>query len=296
MANQEHFDVLKQGAETWNQWRREHMPVELLSVEPQALHVERWNQWRRKHLGTRPDLNGVDLKGADLDYVELYFTNLVGACFSKATLRRARFDGADLSFADLSEANLLKATFGYTNLSGANLSGADLSGADIGFTNLSAADLRGANLSGANLSGADLRGANLSRAILVQTNLSGATLTNCRVYGISAWDVELAEADQSNLIITYSSPDVIADNLEVAQFIYLLLNHKKLRDVFNSVTERGVLLLGRFSGGGLEVLQAIAAWSFSLCYRGTERALGSTRALCYHPSFQNPLRPHHRSK
>ena len=36
------------------------------------------------------------------------------------------------------------------------------------------------------------------------------------------------------------------------------LDHKKLRDVLNSVTKRGVLLLGRF-GGGLEVLQAIAA-------------------------------------
>src|SRR5205085_4584252 len=47
-------------------------------------------------------------------------------------------------------------------------------------------------------------------------------------------------------------------NLEVAQFIYLLLNHKKLRDVFNTVTKRGVLILGRFGGGGLEVLQAIA--------------------------------------
>src|SRR5439155_8596351 len=48
-------------------------------------------------------------------------------------------------------------------------------------------------------------------------------------------------------------------DLEIAQFIYLLLNHKKLRNVINSVTGRGVLLLGRFGGGGLEVLQAIAA-------------------------------------
>jgi hypothetical protein len=49
------------------------------------------------------------------------------------------------------------------------------------------------------------------------------------------------------------------DSLEVAQFIYLLLNHKKIRDVIKSVTERGVLILGRFGDGGLEVLQSIAA-------------------------------------
>lgn len=46
--------------------------------------------------------------------------------------------------------------------------------------------------------------------------------------------------------------------MEVAQFVYLLLNYRKLRKVINAVTERGVLILGRFGGGGLEVLQAIA--------------------------------------
>src|SRR5258708_38478353 len=35
--------------------------------------------------------------------------------------------------------------------------------------------------------------------------------------------------------------------------------NKKCGDVFNGVKERGVLILGRFGGGGLEVLQAIAA-------------------------------------
>lgn len=40
---------------------------------------------------------------------------------------------------------------------------------------------------------------------------------------------------------------------------YLLLNHKKLRNVLNAITEQGVLLLGRFGGSGLGVLQAVAA-------------------------------------
>jgi hypothetical protein len=51
----------------------------------------------------------------------------------------------------------------------------------------------------------------------------------------------------------------MVDDLEVAQFIYLLLNHRKLRKVLNAITERGVLVLGRLGGGGLEVLEAIAA-------------------------------------
>lgn len=38
----------------------------------------------------------------------------------------------------------------------------------------------------------------------------------------------------------------------------MLLNHQKLRDVFNTTTQRGVLILGRFGGGGLKVLRAVA--------------------------------------
>ncbi len=80
------------------------------------------------------------------------------------------------------------------------------------------------------------------------------------MFGISAWDLKGVPKDQSNLIITRSgTPTITVDKLEVAQFIYLLIDHKKLRDVLNSVIKRGVLILGRFGDGGLEILQAIAA-------------------------------------
>ena len=127
---------------------------------------------------------------------------------------------------------------------------------------MSGADLGGANLRATNLWGAYLSNAVLEEALLVRTNLHRALLTNCWVYGASVWDVDTFEADQLGLIVTKrnSRKSVITvDDLEVAQFIYLLLNHKKLRNVLNAVTERGVLLLGRFGGGGLEVLQAVAA-------------------------------------
>jgi hypothetical protein len=56
-----------------------------------------------------------------------------------------------------------------------------------------------------------------------------------------------------------SDPPLRVDDLEIAQFIYLLVNHSKLRNAIDSVTKKGVLLLGRFSDGGLAALQAIAA-------------------------------------
>lgn len=137
-------------------------------------------------------------------------------------------------------------------------------GADLGGANLTAAILVGATLNGAslretNLCLADLSGASLHRAILVGTIALDANFTGCRVYGISTWDVRLDGAEQFGLVITpEGQPTITVDSLEVAQFIYLLLQYKKLRDVLNSVVERGVLILGRFGGGGLELLQAIA--------------------------------------
>jgi Pentapeptide repeats (8 copies) len=129
-------------------------------------------------------------------------------------------------------------------------------------------DLTDADLSGANLSEANLTQANLQYSILVKTNFTGTTLTGCSIYGISVWGTNLEGAKQLNLNISdVNEPTVIVDNLEVAQFIYLLLNHKKLRNVLNAITERGVLILGRFGGGGLEVLEAIATKLRELKYQ-----------------------------
>jgi len=157
--------------------------------------------------------------------------------------------GADLYWANLSEANLERA----------DLRGADLRRADLRRANLSGAKLRGARLGGANLSAADLSAADLTAATLVGTNLEKANLTACSVYGISAWDVRLEGAIQSNLVITPwgdESP-IQVDNLEVAQFIYLLLNNEKIRSVIDTITSKVVLILGRFTPERKVVLEAI---------------------------------------
>ena len=60
---------------------------------------------------------------------------------------------------------------------------------------------------------------------------------------------------QQDLIITREGePDVTVDNIEVAQFVYLLLHNEKIRDVIDTVGKKGVLLLGRFTEGRLAIL------------------------------------------
>jgi Pentapeptide repeats (8 copies) len=181
--------------------------------------VDAWNEWRRKNLGLTPDL-----RGANLSYVDL--------------------PGADLS--------------------GGKLNGADLCGVDLRGANLSGADLRGAQFIGAMLFETDLRGANLCGAILcgaqlIEADLRGASLAESEIYGAAVWDVKVDDkTNQQNLLITPSwKGAVTVDNIKVAQFIYLLLNNKEIREVIDTVGRKGVLLLGRFTGGRIAVLERL---------------------------------------
>jgi uncharacterized protein YjbI with pentapeptide repeats len=228
MANQKHLAILRQGVETWYQWRKEHTEI-------------------------RPDLSETRLNGAVLNYFDL----------SWAILNGADLNGANLSETSLSGADLISASLISANLSGAYLINADLSGAylinaNLSRANLSEADLSEANLSRANLSRANLSGANLSRATLIGTNFAEATLTNCKIYGISAWSVELKGATQNNLEITPSNePTITVDNLNIAQFIYLLLNNAEIREVIDTIAKKAVLILGRFTPERKAVLDAL---------------------------------------
>src|SRR6516164_3423309 len=93
MASEEHLQIIRQG-------------------------VDAWNEWRKKNPKLIPDLSGTDLSfaslsGANFGGVNLSGANLSGANFYEAHLITAHLDGANLSGADLSA----------TRLGGANLGG-----------------------------------------------------------------------------------------------------------------------------------------------------------------------------
>jgi uncharacterized protein YjbI with pentapeptide repeats len=213
-------------------------------------------------------LMNADLREANLTNAMLMEANLRGANLSAADLREADLSGATLGKAVLDDANLNRATLRRTFLRGAsliraNLSMAFLSDSDLGEVNLTKANLndahlRGAFLTQADLTGADLSGANLTYSRFVEVNLQGASIANCSIYGISAWNINLNETNQFNLIITRpDEPTITVDNIEVAQFIYMLLNNEKIRDVINSVSSKAVLILGRFTAERKAVLDAL---------------------------------------
>lgn len=177
-----------------------------------------WNKWRKENPGAEIDLSKTSLKGRFLQKVMLRGANLSETDFSEASL----------AWADLSEANLFKA-------------------------NLYAADLYQADLRGANLIEAILVGAQMIRTKIEKAKVSGSS-----IYSINVWDLEGEFAEEYNLVITdRGAPVITVDDIEVAQFVYLLLNNQKIRDVINTITTKAVLILGRFTSRRKRVLDAL---------------------------------------
>jgi uncharacterized protein YjbI with pentapeptide repeats len=294
MANDEQVALLEQGVDVWNAWRYENINIDLDLREAQLNKAKlSWANLRGANLHranlSEADLSKANLDGTDLSEANLRWANLREAYLRGANLHRAELYRANLSEADLretnlsEEANLSNADLSKANLRGADLHGAYLNDADLVLANLSEANLRGANLSGADLGsatlrkanlneaylhgarlsyaklgGANLSAANLQSAILIGTDFSGADLTGCLIYGISAWSLKLESTKQQNLLITRrDEPAITVDNIEVAQFIYLMLNNQKVRDVIDTITSKAVLILGRFTYERKAVLDAL---------------------------------------
>ncbi len=223
MANPEHLAKLNEGADEWNAWRK------------------------RKKIKS-PDLSKAKLDDRPLYKYDLHGVNLTQASFADCHLRGSNLDGADLE-----RANLLRASFGGTSLVRANLTrvsalATNFSVADMTRAQLPNAQLMFSRFKSAKLFHANLAGANLDQTIFVDTDLREADLSACTVYGISAWNVKLSDTKQNGLIITKKGqPEVRVDDIEIAQFVNLLLNHQNLRKVITVVGEKGVLILGRFT-------------------------------------------------
>lgn len=181
MANEEHLAILRQGVETWNQWRNVHPAI-------------------------TPNLNGADVRWMDLRGANFQWSQLNQARLDGAKLDSADFSGADLNKALMNGVHLYNADFSSAHLNEADLSRAELSKVNFFGAGLSRAILRGANLSGAilfstNISEADLVGANLSEAYLMEANLNKANLVESDLRWANLSGVNLNEADVRGAVL-----------------------------------------------------------------------------------------------
>jgi Uncharacterized low-complexity proteins len=258
---QEHLEALKRGKDYWNEWRASNAEVcpdlsdaDLSGFDLSEMNLRRCNLDRiilRKANLYKTEMRFCSLNGADLSDIHLLHgdladSELIGSILTKASIWDTNMHHSNLSGANLQEASLIR-----SNLNKVNFENADLSNSDLSWTTMVRANCCRANLSKANLAYSNL----------TETNFDKANLTGSFIYGISAWGLSLDKAIQNDLIITNHElsyePVITVDNLEVAQFIHLLLKNERVRQVINTLTTKVVLILGRFLPERKKILDAI---------------------------------------
>ena len=241
MTEDDSSRILMQGAAVWNVWRSQN-------PAPLTFSAPNWYDC--------PGPGGVRVKGKnrlDFSRMNLSGASINGAFAEGLNLRNAVFEGSHFEEGDFSRADFRGATFRSTKFNKTILTGANLDGAT--FVNC-----------------------NLNRVNLVGASFCVNEITETVVYGITAWDLVTSdEMKQSRLVIekTYDlysdliqqgKIPMMVDDIELAQFVYYLNDHKKMRDTLNILNDKGVLLLGRFKDGGLERLYSIREWLQSRGY------------------------------
>jgi len=180
-------------------------------------------------------------------------TNLEGAILKWCHFQQSSFDDANLCNSVLLDGVFDNSSFENVNLANANLNGASFKSTNFHRTNLYNVQMRNSTLNNSNfcntfMKNADLAFSSLEGANFQNTLVENANFDYCSIYGISVWDLVGTPISQNNLMISNKDDlEISVDNLEVAQFIYLLVNNEKIRQIFNTLTTKIVLILGRFS-------------------------------------------------
>jgi uncharacterized protein YjbI with pentapeptide repeats len=234
MANLDHIKILNQGAQIWNDWRKNN--PEVIPDFSGFIFTYTYNDV--------PNLTGVDLSHANLQGADITGPDRDWPGETAPTFENANFEAADLS-----GISMFRTHFTNANLRNANFQGANIT--SVGF--------RGADLSYASFSGAILERTGFTDAHLVQTNFEGTVLKDVKIPNVKSLSPIIDKKTTATAIevVAKEEGQISVDDLELAQMFSLLLNSDKLSNLINIATEKIVLILGRFSKERKEILDAI---------------------------------------
>ncbi len=200
-----------------------------------------WNKWMKTNqeqvvfekvnfleFGTKP-IRSYNFTGAK--FIDCQFNHVD---FYKCQFERATFEGV-IETTSFYEANFRRSTFYNAIIQ------------DVDFT--------GSIFNNAVFTNCDLKNVVLYCASLVYCDFFKGSISDSSVYGANVWNINISETKQSNLIVeAYSEVSekerygvVTVDDIELAQFINLILNNNKVANVFNTMSSKIVLILGRFT-------------------------------------------------
>ena len=267
----------------------DHDTLELLSKSSAAS----WNNWRKSNEFSPLDLSNANLSNRFLNEFDFSYCNLINTSFKNSELKKAAFKNSDISYAEFSESNLsdayfldtlsLRTQFNYSlfrntkfqnfdaisaDFTGSKLHNVSIDSSKIDFCIFEAAIFENTTISKTSLMVSSFYKTDLSYSkfldcrfkgsLFIKTNVEQSTFENCNIFGISCWKISGTPRLTKNLNISdYKEPPITLDNLENAQFLYLLLSNSRIPSVIDSLTTKIVLILGRFSDQQNSILDLI---------------------------------------
>lgn len=284
MADPQHLEILSKGVEFWNNYRRTH-PEFVPDLSESNLSRFNLNSINLKRANLRysivseayspntisnADLEDADLSHSILDACILKYTNLTNAnllnvriceaglvqpSFISANLRNINLHGAFLGRVSLQrcildEASIEKTRFYQCSFDQLSFHQAQLSNLDFSNHNFYRASFSDTVWENVKVDNCEFVDANFNRA-----SFNNCSFRSCDITGVSTWNISYDEATKFSSLFAGGFQ---LDSLEVAQFINLLQDNKKFRNVIDTVTTKVVLILGRFGEETKPILDAIS--------------------------------------
>jgi uncharacterized protein YjbI with pentapeptide repeats len=224
--------------------------------------VEVWNNWRKTDKENNPDLSDINFisVGGQPEYCIL--PEYSGFDLSHCNLNRASLRNCIFSECDFSSSSLHFSDIVDSRCVNCNFQGAELNVSKIGSSEFISCDFTDAQLSYCSAEETSFIGSTFIRTkldmmSLVKTDFSNTMIDGALVYGISAWDLNFKGSVQQNIYISDKYTSITVPNIELAQFIALLVNNSKIREIIDTISSKVVLILGRFTKNRKAVLDAI---------------------------------------
>ncbi|GGG37263.1 hypothetical protein GCM10011344_42580 [Dokdonia pacifica] len=248
------IDLIDQGAEEWNNWVKELTK----NVRGIKLHSDKsLRNYQSYH---------ISLSIASLPKMKLSRRKFKQFDFSRLKIQSSEFNYVEFDDCDFFETQFDNSKFNYCIFKNCTFKKTYFIGANLNYSKFNNCKFIGCNLSKTEqyltkYDNCTILYTYLKFANLTETHLYKTTIDSSKIYGVSTWGIKIEGSISKNLIITNdiedNSSEISVDNIEIAQFIYMLIDNRKIRDVVTSLTSKVILILGRFTDERLEVLEGI---------------------------------------
>lgn len=211
------------------------------------------------------------LNNRDLRYINFYNEEFKKARKKFKKVRKKNIEFFEVKGPDFSKSDLTGADFFLANLNESSFKGSIINNVNLMHSMIMMSNFRnsiindtkfvGANLWNSNFSVSNIQNSDFSGSNLLNIDLSSAQIINCKIYGISCWDLKRNNFTIiKDLIINRQNKNkeiITTDDIELAQFIYLILNNNKISNLITTMRTKAILILGSFDNESKPVLDKI---------------------------------------